>query len=103
MIDITDIIVAVIGLLATVLTAIAVPWLRGKLGEQRWNTLCEAAEVAVYAAEQLGMTEIVVDKLDYATAQVTKTLHARGIRYDDVTVRNAIEATVRRMKDGVDD
>ena len=95
--DITQVVTALIGLAVAVLTGIVLPWLQGKLGEVRWSSLCGIAEVAVYAAEQLGITNIVIDKLGYATGQVQAALKQRGMRFDEGTVRAAIEAAVRRM------
>lgn len=96
MIDVTQIIVALIGLLAAVLTAVAIPWLRAKVGERRWVQLETIARVAVQAAEQIFSGG--PSKLDYAMDRAREALAAMGIKFDDATVRAAIESAVLGLK-----
>ena len=97
MIDLTQIIVAVIGLLAAVVTAVAIPWIKTKIGAQRWAQLEAIACMAVQAAQQMGATDVVTDKLAYATAQTKASLAKAGITYDDGIIRAAIEAAVLQL------
>ncbi len=96
MIDVTDILIAIIGLIVAVLTAKVIPWVKGKIGAQSWNTLQQVAAIAVAAAEQIGGKASLpgTDKLDYALAQVKAALAKQGITYNDATVLAAIEAAV---------
>jgi len=93
-IDITQVIIALIGVLATVLTGYTIPWLKLKAGEERWDQLVEFAGVAVMAAEKLKVNEKGSDKLKYATNQVIAMLEAHNISYDIDTIRAAIESAV---------
>jgi len=101
MIDFTQVIVAIIGLLAAIVTTVAVPWLRAKLGEKRWEQLEAIARVAVQAAEQLNKTkgeeEHKDNRLAYATERVKAALAKANITYDDATIRAAIEAEVLKL------
>lgn len=98
MIDITQVIVALISLLAGVITAVAIPWVRAKVGEKRYVQLLTVARVVVQAAEQLGATKAISDKLTYAMERAQEALASMGIKFDDKTVRAAIEAEVLAMK-----
>lgn len=95
--DITQVVIALVGLLAAVVTGFAIPWLRSKLGAAQFAQLVEVARVAVLAAEQLGATDVIQDKLSYAAAQVKAALAKQGLHYDDELVRVAIEAAVLKF------
>ena len=100
-INVTEIIVALIGTLATVLTAVAIPWIRAKIGSQRWEQFMQIISVAVHAAEQMADAGVLDDsfqKLEYALARVKEMLTKQGITYDDDIIRAAIEAAVLTLK-----
>ena len=93
-IDVTDIVTALLGLLATVITAYIVPWLKEKLGAEKYQNTLFITQVLVEAAEQIfagpGRGQ---EKLDY----VKKELNKRGITYD----QSRIEAAVFNLRDVV--
>ncbi len=53
MVDLTAILEAVVALAAAVITTFFIPWIRGKVSAQQWNTLVSVTELAVKAAEQI--------------------------------------------------
>lgn len=93
-IDLTEIIVALIGVLATVVTGYVIPLLRAKVGNEKWAQLLKIADVAVNAAEQLGIAGTIENKMEYAFAQVKLALAKQHLVYDDDTIRAAIESIV---------
>ena len=93
-IDLTQIIMAVLGIIATVITVYVVPLLKNKLGDTKWTQFINIVSVAVNAAEQLGISGTINDKLDYAMEQVKIAMTKHGLTYDDQTIRAAIEAFV---------
>jgi len=100
-IDLTEIIVALIGVLTTILTIVVIPWIRTKIGEKRWDQLVQFAFVAVHAAEQManaGLLDAGMSKLEYAITQVKETLAKHGITYNDAIIRAVIEAAVLDLK-----
>lgn len=97
-IDLTQIIVAVVGLVATIVSAYVIPVLKSKVGTEKWDQLMKVAQVAVDAAEQLGITGKVEDKFAYAAAQVKLVCEKQGLKYDDETIRVAIESAVLMLK-----
>lgn len=88
-IDLTEIIVAVIGLCSALITGYVLPWLNAKLGSAKMERLERYVKVAVEAAEQLfgdGQGEA---KLNY----VENYLEDRGLEVD----RTVIEAKVKEL------
>ena len=96
-VDLTEIIVALIGLLASVLTILVTPWIRSKVGNARWEQLQMIARVAVQAAEQLGVTGKVDNKFEFAMNRVQKELSEYRLSFDQETIRDAIESAVLEM------
>ena len=96
-IDITQLVIWLLGVLATLVTSYLLPWLKAKAGNEKWNQLIKAAKIAAEAAEKLGATGKIENKLKWATELTNKTLAARKIVYDEQTVRAAIEARVRQL------
>lgn len=95
MIDLTQIIVAVIGLLSAVISAYLVPYIKAKTtNEQRMNALMWT-QIAVQAAEmiynQSGMGK---EKFDY----VKRFLVEKGFDYDEKEVKALIESAVLKLK-----
>lgn len=93
-IDLTQIIQAVIALLASVITYKLVPWIKSKASEQQFENLTAMAKVAVYAAEQIFNAGENDKKLEYAINQLKKA----GFEMDEDTLREAIEKAVFDLK-----
>lgn len=91
-IDITQIVVAVIGLLGIIITSVIVPLIKSKLTNSQWETILNYALAGVQAAEIIfnaqGQGE---EKLRWVSEYITKQCTAHGIKIDMDTVRVAIE------------
>ena len=91
-IDLTQVIVAVIGLLAAVATYIAVPLMRAKVGAQQWENIMMWAQAGVQAAEVLfsgvGLGE---EKRSYVLGFLEEQCKQKGIRFDGTAARIALE------------
>lgn len=85
-IDLTDIIQAVIALLAALVTYKLIPWIRNRTTAEQQALLSATTKTLVYAAEQLYGAGKGAEKLDYVIAGLEK----RGFTAD----RDAIEAAV---------
>ena len=101
--DITQIVIMVIGLCVALCTAVVIPALRNKYGQDKIDkalatieTYKTIAEIAVKAAEQMGLTmgwdgqKKLQEAMDYAE----KKLADMGIVYDETALRKEIEAAV---------
>lgn len=91
-IDLTQIILAIIALLGTVITTFVIPLLRQKLTEKQQETLSALIRIGVYAAEQLLTTG--EEKKKY----VEDLLKEKGYDVDLESVNAAIEAAVKELK-----
>lgn len=91
-IDITQIVVAVIGLLGIIITSVVVPLIKSKLTNSQWETIKNYALAGVQAAEIIfnaqGKGE---EKLEWVTEYIENQCKAHGIKIDMDTVRVAIE------------
>ena len=88
-IDLTQLVQAVIAVLAALITGRLVPWIKANTAQKQQAMLQAATDTAVYAAQQLYKTNVIQDRLDYAE----RWLEGRGYTVD----RGQIEASVRRM------
>lgn len=86
-IDLTPVINAVIVLLAAVITAFVIPWIKAKATVQQQEALLGVYRTLVFAAEQLFGSGHGEDKLTYVENQLKK----KGYTVD----RDMIEATVK--------
>ena len=93
MTDLTPIINAIVALLAAVITAFVVPWLKKKTAQQDRETMLAWVEIAVAAAQQLFY------KLDGASRKeyVIEFLAERGYSVDEGALDAAIEAAVLKL------
>lgn len=91
-IDITQIVVAVIGLLGIIITSVVVPLIKSKLTNSQWESIKNYALAGVQAAEIIfnaqGKGE---EKLEWVTEYIEVQCKAHGIEIDMDTVRVAIE------------
>lgn len=88
-VDLTPILQALIGLLASLVTVMLVPWIKAKTTAQQQAMLRAAVSVAVYAAEQIYGTGGGHEKLMYVKAQLLK----KGFEIDI----DEIEAAVKEL------
>ena len=101
--DVTQIVMMVIGLCVALCTAVVIPALRNKYGQDKIDktlatieTYMTVAKIAANAAEQMGLTlgwdgqKKLQEALDYAE----KKFAEMGITYDEALLRKEIEAAV---------
>lgn len=91
-IDITQIMVALIGLLGIIVTSVVVPLIKSKLTNSQWESIKNYALAGVQAAEIIfnaqGKGE---EKLDWASDFIEAQCKEHGIEIDMETIRVAIE------------
>lgn len=98
-INITPIIEAIISLVTVIITVFIIPWIKSKMTAERYSTLQLWCRTAVSAAEMLykggGLGK---DKLEYALTKVTEMVNGAGYKFDEKTIRAAIEEAVKDIK-----
>ena len=97
-IDITQIVVAVIGLLGIIITSVVVPLIKSKLTNSQWESIKNYELAGVQAAEIIfnaqGKGE---EKLEWVTEYIEKQCKAHGVEIDMDTVRVAIENAWKQL------
>ena len=97
-IDITQIVVALIGLMGVVITTVAVPLIRSKVTNEQWETIKNYALAGVQAAEIMfnaqGKGE---EKFEWVSEYIEAQCKAHGIEIDMDTVRIAIENAWKQL------
>lgn len=93
MTDLTPIINAAIALLAAVVTAFVIPWIKGNTSQKEREDLLKWVEIAVAAAQQMFYQMDGAARKEY----VISFLDERGYDVDDEAVDAAIEAAVLKL------
>lgn len=92
-IDYTELLQAIIALLATLITTFVIPLIRKKLSAEKTEELKKWVGVAVKAAEQLYGSKTGQEKKEYVVA----FLMSKGIVFDVDEVNAMIEAEVYKL------
>lgn len=95
MIDLTDVIIAVIGLVGTMVTTFLVPYLKQKLTNEQYSEMQLWVNIAVKAAEMLYTgSGCGAAKKEY----VIEFLKQKGYTMDTESIENMIESAVLEMQ-----
>ena len=97
-IDLTQIILAIIGIVGSVVTAYCIPLIKQKTNEKTYNAIMLACNTAVYFAEQWYYSEDGEIKKQHALEHAQNELEARGIHVDIELISECIEAEVKKLK-----
>lgn len=95
-IDYTELLQAIIALLATLITTFLIPFIKKKLSAEKVEELRKWVGVAVKAAEQIYGSKTGQQKKDYVVA----FLLSKGIVFDTDEVNAMIEAEVYKLTQG---
>ena len=94
-IDLTPLFEAAIALLAAVITAYLIPWIKSKTNEQQQAYIHAAVKVAVYAAEKLYGAGNGDAKLAYAQRVLEDNYN---IKLDAHKISAAVDAVIKEME-----
>lgn len=96
--NITPIFKAVVGLLATIITFVIVPYIKSKTTAEQQKRINEWIKIAVAAAEQIYKG---VGRGEEKKAYVLAYLAEHGITLDEATIDAMIEAAVYALNNGL--
>jgi LL-H family phage holin len=103
MINVTNVLVSLLVLMAAILTTKVWPFIKLKIGEEKWKSLHRYAGIAVGAVEQMFKEADGPAKLNEAMIKVQKMLNTVGITFDPEVIRDEIEnAVIERKKKKAD-
>lgn len=90
-IDITEVVVALIGVLSIFITSVVFPLIKSKLTNSQWETIKNYALAGVQAAEILIGAGNGIKKFEKAKQYIEKQCAVHGIKIDTDTIQIAIE------------
>ena len=96
--NLTQIIIAVIALIFSVITGYLIPWIKSNTNEHTYKLLEMACSSAVYFAQQWYKQEDGEKKKEEAIKYAEKWLSERGIKVDMELVSDTIEAELKKIK-----
>ena len=89
--DLTPVVQAVISLAIAVMTYLIIPYVKAKVGEQKYEQICEWVRIAVLAADQIYKGEgRGAEKKKY----VLEFLNSKGFKIDAESIDALIESQV---------
>lgn len=91
-ISLTGVILTVLSMLGTILTAFVLPLIRSKVTAAQWSNLIGWAETGVEAAEALARNGVIKDKLQYVSDYLLTLCKKHGYSFDATAIRAAIES-----------
>ena len=97
-IDITEIAVAIIGLMSAIVTSVIVPLVKAKTNANQQIIIGTIARTAVLAAQQLYGTEEGQRKKEYAARYVGQLMKQYNVTASADEISAAIEAALKELK-----
>ena len=100
--DLTQIVVALIGLLGIIITSVVVPMVKANTSVKTQVIIANIIKTAVYAAQQIYTPEQWEEKKRFAMEQAIRGLEQYGVTLDEDTISDAIEAALKEIKTAID-
>lgn len=91
---------AIMSVIGILVLNVFIPWMKNKIGEQKWGQLVSYTELAVRSAEQLFTVEEWKQKKEYVLNYVSAKAEEIGINYSAEDIENLIEGLVNEIKKG---
>ena len=95
---ITKLVEAVVTVVIVLISAYVIPWLKGKIGDDKYALIVEFAEIVVRSAEKLYTPEEYAQKKRYAVEMVQKKAEEIGITITTDEINAIIEGAVQAIK-----
>lgn len=97
--EITKIIVeAIVSISIILITRYLIPWIKEKIGVEKYTTIKQYCELSVRSAEMLFTEEQWKEKKAYVVACVEAKLHEIGLEMTELEVNAIIEGFVQAVK-----
>lgn len=97
-INLTQIIIAIITLLFSVITGYLIPFIKSKTDERTYNMIVMGCEAAVYFAQQWYKQEDGERKKEEALKYAENWFEERNIKVDMSLISDTIEAELKKIK-----
>ena len=95
---ITKLTEAIVSVVVILITAYVIPWLKNKVGDDKYATIVDFAEIVVRSAEKIYTPEEWAKKKEYAVELVSKKAKEIGIDLSVEEINAIIEGAVQAVK-----
>lgn len=95
---ITEITRAIVSVILILISAYVIPWLKNKVGEDKYATIIEYAEIVVRSAEKMYTVEEWAQKKAYAVNMLSSKAKELGIDINEKEINAIIEGAVQAVK-----
>lgn len=95
---ITEVTKAVITVVLVILSAYVVPWVKSRIGEDKYETILDFAEIVVRSAEKMFTPEEYAQKKAYAVNMLENKARELGIAINAKEINAIIEGAVQAVK-----
>lgn len=95
---ITELTKAIISVVLILISAYVIPWLKNKVGDDKYATIVEFAEIVVRSAEKIYTPEEWAKKKEYAVELVAKKSEELGLNLSVEEINAIIEGAVQAVK-----
>lgn len=95
---ITKLVEAIVTVVVVIISVYVIPWLKNKVGEDKYATIIEFAEIVVRSAEKIYTPEQWQEKKQYAVNLVIEKAKELGIELGVEEVNAIIEGAVQAVK-----
>ena len=89
---------AIISVILILISAYVIPWLKNKVGEDKYATIIEFAEIVVRSAEKIYTQEEWAQKKAYAVNMVSKKAQELGFDINEKEINAIVEGAVQAVK-----
>lgn len=95
---ITELTKAIVTVVIIILSAYVVPWVKSRIGEDKYNTIIEFAEIVVRSAEKMFQPEEWAQKKAYAVNMLENKVKELGLNINEKEINAIIEGAVQAVK-----
>lgn len=89
---------AIVSVILILISAYVIPWLKNKIGDDKYATIIEFAEIVVRSAEKIYTPEQWQEKKNYAVELVIAKAKEVGLELSTEEINAIIEGAVQAVK-----
>jgi len=95
---VTELTRAIISVILVLVSAYVIPWLKNKIGEDKYLAIVEFAEIVVRSAEKIYTQEEWAQKKAYAVNMVSRKAEELGFEINEKEINAIVEGAVQAVK-----
>lgn len=95
---ITELTKAIVSVVLILISAYLIPWLKNYIGDDKYQTILDFAEITVRAAEKIYTVDEWAQKKVYVVNMVSRKANELGIEIDEKEINAIVEGAVQAVK-----